>query len=328
MATTAVVILNFNGEKHLRQFLPSVIANTPDAEIVVADNASTDDSLVLLKAEFPNVTLIELSQNYGFAGGYNEALKQVEADYFVLLNSDVEVTNNWLQPLTQMLDEHPDYAACQPKIKDFNHQGRFEYAGAAGGFIDFMGFPFCRGRIFDTIEVDSGQYNEPIDIFWSSGACMIIRSEVFFKVGGFDPDFFAHMEEIDLCWRLHSVGYKVRSVPQSTIYHVGGGTLAKTSHFKTYLNFRNGLYLLIKNLPSGILLLKFPVRIGLDWVAALKFLLEGNIQHAFSVLKAHFSVLMHLFSTIRKREFISSAPKSKMMIYEYYVKGNKKYSDL
>lgn len=328
MAKTAVVILNYNGKAYLEKFLPSVISNSGDVEIIVADNASTDDSVALMRANFPKVRLIELENNYGFAGGYNESLKQVSADYFLLLNSDVQVSKDWLTPLTSFLDQNPDYGACQPKIKDYTHQAKFEYAGACGGFIDFLGYPYCRGRIFDHLEIDSGQYNEPLDIFWASGACMLIRSEVFFKAGGFDADFFAHMEEIDLCWRIHSMGLKVKAIPQSTVYHVGGGTLAKSSPFKTFLNFRNGIFLLIKNLPIGKLVVKLPIRILLDWMAALKFLLEGSWKHSWSVIKAHFYVITSFSKMFGKRELISSAPKSKLMIFEYFLRGNKKFSDL
>lgn len=328
MVKTAVVILNYNGKAYLEKFLPSVLTHSPNATIIVADNASTDDSIPLLKKDFPQVRLIPLDKNYGYAGGYNEALKQIEAKYFLLLNSDVEVTDKWLLPLEQFLDNNPNYAACQPKIKDYNHQALFEYAGACGGFIDFLGYPFCRGRIFDQVESDSGQYNEPIDIFWSSGACMMIRSEVFFSAGGFDADFFAHMEEIDLCWRIQSLNHQVKCIPESTVFHVGGGTLAKSSPFKTYLNFRNGLYILIKNLPIGKLIFKLPARIVLDWVASLKFLFEGNSRHSLAVIKAHFSVLRNFVKTIKKRKLTSRTPKSKLLIFEYYLKRNRKFSDL
>lgn len=328
MAKTAVVILNYNGRNFLEKFLPSVISNSKEAEVIVADNASTDDSIDYLKSGFPETRLIILDKNYGFAGGYNEALKLIEAEYFLLLNSDVEVTPNWLSPLVSFLDNNPDYAACQPKIKDQNHKALFEYAGACGGFLDFLGYPYCRGRIFNNVEIDSGQYNDPIDIFWSSGACMLIRSKVFFEAGGFDQDFFAHMEEIDLCWRIHSLGYKIKAIPASTVYHVGGGTLSKASPFKTYLNFRNGLYLLIKNLPKSKLLIKLPVRIFLDWVAGLKFLMEGTPLHGLAIIKAHFSVLFSFSKTIRKRKLISPTPRSKLLIFEYYLKRKRKFNEL
>lgn len=328
MAKVAVVILNYNGENYLKEFLPSVIHHSGSAEIIVADNASTDQSVQTLKNTFPMVTLLEFGENYGFAGGYNNALSQIEADYYVLLNSDVEVTPGWLDPLINFLENNPDYAACQPKIKDFNNKTKFEYAGASGGFIDSFGYPYCRGRIFDTLEDDHKQYDDPVDIFWSSGACTLIRSHVFHACGAFDKDFFAHMEEIDLCWRIHSAGFKIKSIPSSEVYHVGGGTLSKSSPFKTYLNFRNGLYLLLKNLPLLTLFYKFPIRILLDWVAALKFLLEGGFLHSLAILKAHFSTMVSLFRTINKRKHTSALPKSTILIVQYYLKKKKRFSEL
>ncbi|MEO9485558.1 MAG: glycosyltransferase family 2 protein [Ekhidna sp.] len=328
MSKTAVVILNYNGKAYLEKFLPLVIEHSTGAEVVVADNASSDGSIEFIENNFQTIRTITLDKNFGYAGGYNEALKQIEAEYFLLLNSDVAVTQGWLDPMEAFLDSHPNYGACQPKIKAYNQQTLFEYAGACGGFIDFLGYPFCRGRIFNHTESDEGQYNEAIDIFWSSGACMMVRSELFFQAGGFDKDFFAHMEEIDLCWRIHSLNYLIRCLPDTEVYHVGGGTLAKSSPFKTYLNFRNGLYLLIKNLPLVKLLVKLPARVFLDWVAAIKFLFDGNIKHSLAVMKAHFSVIGNFSKTIKKRALISAAPKSKLMIYEYFLKRNKKYSDL
>lgn len=328
MTKTAVVILNYNGKSFLEKFLPGVIAHTPQAEIIVADNASTDDSISFLTSNFPAIRQIVLKKNLGYAGGYNEALKEVDADYLVLLNSDVEVTPNWLEPMSSFLDNHPSHAACQPKIKDFNHQSLFEYAGASGGFIDSFGYPYCRGRIFDELEIDSGQYNEPINIFWSSGACMMIRKNAFESAGGFDPDFFAHMEEIDLCWRLQSLRFQIKSIPTSIVFHVGGGTLNKSSSFKTYLNFRNGLYLLIKNLPLIPLILKLPIRILLDWIATLKFFIDGNIQHGFAVLKAHFVVMLNLLKMYRKRKYVSNTPNVKSIVWDFFVRKKRKFSEL
>lgn len=328
MAKVAVVILNYNGRAYLEKFLPKVLLHSANVEVIVADNASTDDSIDFLKENFGYVRLIKLTSNLGFAGGYNEVLKHVDSEYLVLLNSDVEVTPDWISPITTFLDNNPSYAACQPKILDYNNKTNFEYAGASGGFIDFLGYPFCRGRIFDTTEVDNSQYDNEIDIFWASGACLFIRSEVFKSAGGFDADFFAHMEEIDLCWRIHSLGLKIKCIPSSRIYHVGGGTLAKTSPFKTYLNFRNGLYLLIKNLTLPKLILKLPARVILDWVAAFKFLLEGNGKHSIAVARAHLAVLSNLGKMYNKRHLVSSAPASKLMIYEYYMKANRKFSSL
>ena len=246
----AVVILNWNGKSFLEKFLPSVFAcNSSYAEIIVADNASTDDSVSFLKSKYPQIKIIQNSSNGGFAKGYNDALKLVEAEYYVLLNSDVEVTPNWIDSVIQLMDTDKSIAACQPKIRAFDDKKSFEYAGAGGGFIDKYGYPFCRGRILDTLEEDKGQYNDVREVFWATGACLFVRSECYHKVNGFDEDFFAHMEEIDLCWRLKNLGYKIMYSPNSTVFHVGGGTLNKTSPKKTYLNFRNNLILLCKNHP-------------------------------------------------------------------------------
>ncbi|MEO8759865.1 MAG: glycosyltransferase family 2 protein, partial [Bacteroidia bacterium] len=260
----AVVILNFNGKKLLQKFLPSVIDNSKLATIYVADNASTDDSISFLKTDFPQVKIIELIQNYGFAKGYNEALKRVDADYFILVNSDVEVTPNWIEPIINLMETDKAIAAAQPKIVSYNTKDEFEYAGACGGFIDKYGYPFCRGRIFDTIEKDTNQYNNPIEIFWATGACMFVRAQVFNELKGFDGFYFAHMEEIDLCWRIKNTGHKIMVVPGSVVYHVGGGTLNKLSPQKTFLNFRNSLLSLTKNNTSGNLFFKILVRLNLD----------------------------------------------------------------
>lgn len=301
MSTVAIVILNYNGENFLRQFLPAVIKNSERANIIVADNASTDQSIEILKTEFPTVHLIQLKDNFGFCGGYNRALQEVKTDYYVLLNSDVEVTANWLQPLITLLDERPSVAAVQPKIKSFHHKEYFEYAGAGGGFIDSLGYPFCRGRIFDEVEKDLGQYNDIKEVFWATGACMVVRSELYHQLGGFDEDFFAHMEEIDLCWRLKRQGHAIYYVGDSTVYHVGGGTLSKLNPRKTYLNFRNGLSLLTKNLPLTALLWKLPFRILLDDVATLRFLLTGQGKHARAIVSAHLDFFSKLGSDLRKR---------------------------
>ncbi|MDF1675256.1 MAG: glycosyltransferase family 2 protein, partial [Vicingaceae bacterium] len=239
--SVAVVILNWNGKHFLEKFLPSLIEHTSFAELIVADNCSTDDSLSFLKENFPQIRIITLAENYGFAKGYNEALKQVNSDVYVLLNSDVEVTENWLQPCLEILKKDNDMAACQPKIKAFHQKTYFEYAGAAGGFIDKYGYPFCRGRIFETLEEDNNQYDEEIEIFWATGACLVIRADIYHELNGLDSFFFAHMEEIDLCWRIQNRGKKIKYVPQSTVFHVGGGTLHKSKPQKTFLNFRNNL---------------------------------------------------------------------------------------
>ena len=259
--------------------------------VIVADNASTDDSIDLLKSEFPSVELILLEKNYGFAEGYNQALKQVESDYYVLLNSDVEVTENWISPIITLMESNSNIAACQPKILSYHEQHLFEYAGAAGGWIDHLGYPFSRGRVFDICEEDNGQYNEVQPIFWASGAAMFIRSKIFHESGGFDGFFFAHMEEIDMCWRIQLMGYKIMCIPESVVYHIGGGTLPKGNTRKVFLNFRNNLIMLGKNLPWSEKIWKFPFRIFLDAVFAWKSLLSGYRESFVAVLKAHFAVL-------------------------------------
>ena len=285
---TAVVILNWNGEKFLNQFLPVLLRNTqlPGVDIYVADNASTDNSLSLIEEQFPTVKTLLLDKNYGFAGGYNKALAQINADYFVLLNSDVEVTENWLQPLLNYMNENADVAACQPKIKSFYNRDYFEHAGASGGFIDYLGFPFCRGRVVGTAEMDRGQYDTVIDVFWATGACLLIRSELYNQVGGLDDEFFAHMEEIDLCWRLKGQGFRIVCIPQSEVYHVGGGTLQVEHPHKTYLNFRNNLLMLYKNLPQKSLHKIMRWRKLFDYAAAFQLFVTGKPQNAKSVLKA------------------------------------------
>lgn len=278
MIKTAVVILNWNGEAMLRQFLPSVVSGSCEEGTVVyvADNASTDDSCAVVEKEFPSVQLIRLDRNYGFAEGYNRALQQVEAEYVVLLNSDVEVTEGWLRDMVAYMDVHPDTVACQPKILSYRHRNMFEYAGASGGFMDRYGYPFCRGRVMDTVEEDKGQYEEIIPVFWATGAALLIRLEVYRKIGGLDARFFAHMEEIDLCWRLRSRGFQLVCVPSSKVYHVGGATLKKENPRKTFLNFRNNLLMLYKNLPEEELAPVMRVRTILDYCAALVWLLKGD----------------------------------------------------
>jgi len=289
MRKVAIVILNWNGKKLLEEFLPSVIKYTtyPGVEIVIADNGSTDDSIPYLKANYPGITRILLPENYGFADGYNKALTQVDAEYFVLLNSDVEVTENWLMPIIAYLDGNEDIVAAQPKILAQRNKQYFEYAGASGGFIDRYGYPFCRGRIFQYVEEDRGQYDEPVDVLWATGACLIIRSKDFFNAGGFDASFFAHMEEIDLCWRLNCRGERIVCLPFSTVYHVGAATLKKESPRKTYLNFRNNLLMLYKNLPQKHLKRTMTIRLILDYIAAFQFTLTGKYANAREVIRAH-----------------------------------------
>ena len=289
MKKTALVILNYNGVKFLKKFLPLVIKHSSaDADVWVADNCSTDDSVKLLKEEFPSVKLIINTENGGYATGYNVALRQINADYYILLNSDIEVTENWIKPIIELLESDKSIAACQPKIRSYYDKEKFEYAGASGGFIDKFGYPFCRGRIFQSLEVDKGQYDDSREVFWATGACMFVRSDVFHKLGGFDDDFFAHMEEIDLCWRMKSIGSRIMVCPSSMVYHVGGGTLPVGSARKTYLNFRNNFVLLYKNLPSNILFKVLVLRLFLDGLAGIKFLIQGGFADFVAVIRAHF----------------------------------------
>jgi len=336
--STAIVILNWNGEKYLQQFLPVLIENTTldGVEIIVADNASTDTSLAVLKNLFPSVRTIEFEQNYGFAGGYNKAFAQIEADYYVLLNSDIEVSVNWLEPLIQFMNENKDVAACQPKILSYQQRTFFEHAGAAGGYIDRFGFPFCRGRVLGIAEEDKGQYNTIADIFWATGACLFIRSELYRKVGGLDDEFFAHMEEIDLCWRLKSRGYRIVCIPESSVFHVGGGALGYESPHKTYLNFRNNLLMLYKNLPAGLLNKTMWWRRIFDYVAALQLFLTGKPKNAKCVIKARrdYKNMQPDFEEKRKQNILFSTTDNassifqKSIILEYYLKGKKTFDSL
>jgi GT2 family glycosyltransferase len=302
----AVVILNWNGKSFLEKFLPSVVKHSIEAKIIVADNASTDDSISFLEKTYPSIDIIKLEQNYGFAGGYNKALKQVDSEYYILLNSDVEVTENWLAPMLKMLDNDKNIVACQPKIKDYNNKDSFEYAGASGGFIDKYGYPFCRGRIFDYLEKDTNQYDEPIEIFWASGAALFIRAQEYNQIGGLDEFYFAHMEEIDLCWRLKNEGHKIMVCPSSTVYHVGGGTLNKINPRKTFLNFRNSLLTLYKNLPKNERFVKIFIRLNLDAIAGLKFLLDGKPTHALAIIRSHFTFYSAIFQNkIKKTDVVN-----------------------
>ncbi len=311
MKKVSVVILNWNGAEMLRRFLPSVVrySSGNDVEVCVADNASADESRAVVEKEFPSVRLICLDRNYGFADGYNKALEQVEARYAVLLNSDVEVTEGWLDTLVDYMDAHPDVAACQPKLLSFRDRKRFEYAGAAGGFIDRYGYPFCRGRIFDVVETDEGQYDTPVSVFWATGAALLVRLDIYRSAGGLDGRFFAHMEEIDLCWRLRSRGYSLVCVPASVVYHVGGATLKKENPRKTYLNFRNNMLMLYKNLPEAELDHVLSVRKVLDYMAAVSFLLKGERANFKAVLKARrdFRQMLPSFVADRKENLLKSA---------------------
>lgn len=299
---TAIVILNWNGLRYLREFLPSVVQNSGGCEVIVADNNSTDSSIPFLREHFPGVRIIQNDDNYGFCEGYNIALRQVEAKYYVLLNSDVHVPPGWTEPIIQLLESDGNIAVCQPKIVAQQHPGFFEYAGAGGGMLDALGYPFCRGRLFESLEEDKGQYNDVAEVFWATGACMFVRANVFHGLGGLEPAFFAHMEEIDFCWRAKNLGYKVLYNGHSQVYHVGGGTLPKSNPRKTYLNFRNGLALLYKNLPAGELFATVAIRILLDWVAALRMVLAGQWADARAVLHAHANLLRNSGYWRRRRK--------------------------
>lgn len=310
MSTAKIVILNWNGAVHLRRFLPSVVLATPaGVEVVVADNGSTDDSVALLAAEFPSVGVIRLDRNYGFAEGYNRALARIEADYFILLNSDVETPEGWLEPIIAALEADPDVAAAAPKLIFSEDRTKFEYAGASGGFIDFLGYPFCRGRILRTVEADNGQYDDPREVFWVTGAAFCCRADVFRELGGFDADFFAHMEEIDLCWRMQLAGYKIRIVPESTVYHLGGGTLAVDSPRKVFFNHRNNLAMLFKCSTPWQRAVVAVVRPPLDFMAALSYLLQGRAANFAAVFRAYRDFFRWHGMLARKRRTIRAACK-------------------
>jgi len=329
---TAIVILNWNGKKLLEQFLPSVVNfSSEEAKVYVADNASTDDSIAFVKQHFPSVKIVQNTKNGGYAKGYNDALQHVDADIYCLVNSDIEVTENWLTPIINTFEKESNTAIIQPKILDFKDKSKFEYAGAGGGFIDAFGYPYCRGRLFSDLETDNGQFNDTSEIFWASGACFFILSSVFQELNGFDEDFFAHQEEIDLCWRAKNSGHIIKYIGSSTVYHVGGATLDTLNPKKTFLNFRNSLLNLVKNLPSAKL---FPIifsRLVLDGLAGVKFLLEGKPNHFFAILKAHFSFYIHLSKFLKKRKESLKKPnyyKHKSVVWQYYAKGRKQFTEL
>jgi GT2 family glycosyltransferase len=331
----AVVILNWNGRKFLEQFLPSLFQSLyPNYEVIVADNGSTDDSIPYLQKAYPQIGIIRLLENFGFAKGYNEALKQVQADYYVLLNSDVEVTQRWLEPMVDLLEENPSIAACQPKLLAYHEKHLFEYAGAAGGWIDKYGYPFCRGRVFDYCEVDNGQYDDPSPIFWASGASLFIRANVYHEMKGFDEYFFAHQEEIDLCWRIQLAGYLVYACPASVVYHVGGGTLGRSSPQKTYLNFRNNRIMLSKNLPFPRNLWILVVRNFLDAVSAWKGLLSGNGRYFIAIIKANIAFIRWWLFHRNKSVFPVNRQRKPQGFFQgntvwlYFVKKKKTFSQI
>jgi len=331
----AIVILNWNGRKYLEQFLPSVMASTyANKKIIVADNASSDDSVAFLKAQYPQIEILINHSNEGFAKGYNTALKQVSSDYYVLLNSDVEVTSNWIQPIIDLMESDDKIVACQPKLLAFNDKTQFEYAGGSGGWIDTFGYPFLRGRIFDICETDNGQYDTVQQCFWASGAALFVKAKVYHELGGLDEYFFAHQEEIDLCWRMQLAGYKVYVQPASVVYHVGGGTLPRGNSKKTYLNFRNNLIMLAKNFTLLAALWKIPVRLGLDFIAALKGLISGDTGYFAAIFKAH----MHFFKWLLLDKKKSIFPMQKegnvtgayigSLIWQHFINKKKTFSEI
>ncbi len=333
--SVAVVILNWNGQKLLEQFLPGIVRSRyPNLQLIIGDNASTDTSVAFVRNNYPEIRLIINDHNYGYAEGYRKILEQVNADYYVLLNSDVEVPENWIQPVIEQMEGDPLIAAAQPKIKWQKGRESFEYAGAAGGYLDLHGYPFCRGRLFETVESDHGQYDTPSEIFWASGAALFIKSKAWKESGGLDPDFFAHMEEIDLCWRLKNLGYKVVYCPYAEVYHVGGGTLSATNPYKNYLNFRNNLVILQKNLPLGDAILRIFIRMCIDFIAWLHFLLQGKTDFAFSVNKAHYHFLRDLKKNGAKRtrkqiafqKHTGQYPSS--IVYDYFIRKIRYFSQL
>ena len=338
MKEVSVVILNWNGKQHLERFLPFLVQHTtrPGAESVVADNGSEDDSLAFLRAEYPGVRIIALNENHGFSGGYNRAVEQIDSRYLVLLNSDIEVTPGWLDPMLEQMEKDPGIGACTPRIRDFKRRTHFEYAGAAGGYLDRFGYPFCRGRIFDHLEEDRGQYADGTDVFWGSGSSLMVRTALYREAGGLDEQFFAHFEEIDLCWRLQRMGYRIRSVPASIVYHVGGATLEPGHPFKTFLNFRNNLLLLYKNLPVRGRSRTLLTRKILDGISAIRFLLRGAFSDFWAVLRAHraFYGMKSSYKGIKnsnlypENDVIAGGIYPGSIVLAFFLKRKRKFSDL
>ncbi|PWJ56528.1 hypothetical protein CLV98_11122 [Dyadobacter jejuensis] len=327
---TAVVILNFNGRHYLEKFLPTIVANSVGYPIWIADNASTDESMAWLREHHPEIHTIQIAENLGYAGGYNYALSRIDSKYFVLLNSDIEVTKNWIDPVVRFMDSDEKIAACQPKIRAYDLPSHFEYAGAAGGYMDYLGYPFCRGRIFDTREEDLGQYDDEVDVFWATGACLFVRAEAFKAAKGFDERFFAHMEEIDLCWRLLNAGYRVTYSGRSTVYHVGGGTLHKSNPRKTFLNYRNNLIMLFKNLPKGRRWKTIFYRLILDGISSVRFMATGAWPDVLAIIRAHFAFYAMVPRLIRheKRTRYRAPLYYKSVVWEYFVNGHHHFPDL
>jgi GT2 family glycosyltransferase len=329
---TAIIILNWNGQKLLEQFLPSVVNFSSElAEIYIADNASTDTSIKYVKKFYPSIKIIENTTNEGYAKGYNDALINVEADIYCLLNSDVEVTKDWLKPVLEVFEKEEKTAIIQPKLLDFKDKTKFEYAGGGGGFLDIYGYPYCRGRVFNDLETDNGQFNDVSDIFWASGACLFIRSKIYHQLDGLDEDYFAHQEEIDLCWRTQNIGYKVKYVGTSTVFHVGGATLQETNPHKTYLNFRNSLLNVVKNVPKKWFLFVVFSRLILDGIAGIKFLIELRPIHTFAILRAHINFYKNFFKFLAKRKKLQKKQDYNLhtsIVWQYFILGRKKFKDL
>lgn len=329
----AIVILNWNGRDLLEKFLPSVVTySIEDADVYVADNNSSDESISFLKENYPQVKIIQNAVNGGYAKGYNDALQHIKADVYALVNSDIEVTANWLKPIVKAFEENPNTAIIQPKLLDFKNKSKFEYAGAAGGLVDFMGYPFCRGRIFMELEEDEGQYNDIHDIFWASGACFFIKSEVYHELKGFDEQYFAHQEEIDLCWRVQNEGHNIQYVGSSEVYHVGGATLRETNPQKTYLNFRNSLFTIAKNVPKRFVFIVILLRLLLDGVAGLKFIVELRPIHTWAIVKAHLSFYWHLRKMLSKRRALSYKQTNYFfcfsVVWQHFIMGKNRFSDI
>ena len=327
----AVVILNWNGKHLLEEYLPDVVQNSKEATIYLVDNASTDDSVAYLKQSHPNVKLVQLIDNHGYAGGYNKALEQIDEPIPILMNNDVRPAEGWLRPIIRCFQEEKDVAAIQPKILADDQRDHFEYAGASGGYIDHLGYPYCRGRLFDHLEKDEGQYDDETDIFWASGACLAVRKKIFMRVNGFDEDYFAHQEEIDLCWRINNLGYRIKVVPTSVVYHLGGGTLNKLNPRKTYYNFRNSLFNLLKNAPLKRYKKLIIKRMLLDAIAVIQFLLLIRWKHALMVLRAHFDYYGYKKRILNKRRSsntIDDYYHSKNIVFKFFVQGKKRFTDI
>jgi len=329
----AIVILNWNGKALLEKFLPSVVKYSKDeATIYVADNNSSDDSISFLENTYPEIKIVKNKINGGYAKGYNDALQHIDADVYALVNSDIEVTKNWLKPIIKQFKSNNNIAAIQPKLLDYKNKSKFEYAGAAGGFVDFMGYPYCKGRIFMELENDEKQFDNSYNIFWATGACFFIRSNVFHQLKGFDEDYFAHQEEIDLCWRIQNEGYKIQYVGASKVYHVGGATLQETNPHKTFLNFRNSLFTICKNVPKRFVFIVIFFRLILDGVAGIKFLFELRPIHTWSIIKAHLSFYKNLPKMIKKRRFISFKQtkyyNTFSIVWQHFILRKDKFSDI